>query len=73
MTKNSKQIFREVAIDNACTTWEKWEECSKALKSTATQVLEGNSGKPGKKEETWWWCIEVQVQEALALKESIKA
>ncbi|XP_063615696.1 craniofacial development protein 2-like [Penaeus indicus] len=37
-----------------------WAESSRVLTETAKEVLGVTSGKPGKKEETWWWGEEVQ-------------
>jgi len=37
-----------------------WSILSTAVKEIAKEVLGVTSGKRGKKEETWWWCEEVQ-------------
>ncbi|XP_047502966.1 uncharacterized protein LOC125048346 [Penaeus chinensis] len=47
-----------------------WEETSRVLKDTAKEILGVTSGKPGRKEETWWWCDEVQ--EAVKVKKEMK-
>ncbi|XP_063615413.1 uncharacterized protein LOC134788453 [Penaeus indicus] len=47
-----------------------WERLSTAVKEVAKEVMTITSGKKGKKEETWWWCEEVQ--EAIKVKRERK-
>ncbi|XP_063615634.1 uncharacterized protein LOC134788734 [Penaeus indicus] len=37
-----------------------WGELRTVVRKTAEEILGRTSGKKGKKEETWWWCTEVQ-------------
>ena len=47
-----------------------WKGTSRVLRIIAKEVLGITSGKPGRKEETWWWYKEVQ--EAVRVKEKKK-
>ncbi|XP_047502440.1 uncharacterized protein LOC125047936 [Penaeus chinensis] len=73
--KLNKSEHREKFVENAMVAINEqreksWEETSRVFKDTAKEILGVTSGKPGRKEETWWWCDEVQ--EAVKVKKEIK-
>ena len=58
--KGAEQSVKRVNKELEQQVQKTWDMLSMTLKKAADMVLGKLSGKAGKKEETWWWNVEVQ-------------